>query len=293
MSDDLIPIDSGWIAANPLPVHGPGTTKNSRGRVLVIGGSRRVPGALRLTGEAALRVGAGKVQLATIEGAALGLGLLVPEAAVIALPENGHGEIGAVDTQLDRLLQSCDTVVLGPGIGDPDVAAALLGVVLRTRRDDLTLVVDAMAIGCLKTVRDGVDAFAGRIVLTPHHGEMAMLCGLGEDEIEDDPRSVAADVAHAHRAVVALKGSDTFIAAPDGMSLHYGGGGAGLATGGSGDVLAGAIAGLLSRGATPVVATGWGVWLHGQSGRRLATSSGPIGFLARQLPWEFPHLLPQ
>ena len=293
MTDAATPIDSAWIAANPLPVHGHGTTKNSRGRVLVIGGSRKVPGAPRLTGEAALRVGAGKVQLATVETAALHLGLLIPEAGVIALPEDQHGEIGTAEAALRPALDACDTVVLGPGIGRPEVAAALLDIVLGTDRDDLTLVIDAVAIGCLKAAHDAVGRFDGRIVLTPHYGEMAVLCGDDEDAIEDDPRRAAGDAARTYGAVVALKGSDTIVAAPDGTSLHYGGGGTGLATGGSGDVLAGAIAGLLSRGSVPVVATGWGVWLHGQSGRRMATASGPIGFLARQLPGEFPHLLPQ
>ncbi|MFD1786211.1 NAD(P)H-hydrate dehydratase [Sphingomonas floccifaciens] len=293
MSEADTPIDSTWIAANPLPVHGRGTTKNSRGRVLVIGGSRKVPGATRLTGEAALRVGAGKVQLATVETAAVPLGLMVPEAATIALPEDEQGEIGPADTALRSALEACDTVVIGPGVGTPDGAARLLDIVLDTARDDLTLVVDAMAIGCMRDVGDKVAAFGGRIVLTPHYGEMAVLCGAEEDEIAADPRSFAHDAARTYRAVVALKGSDTVIAASDGTSLHYGGGGTGLATGGSGDVLAGAIAGLLSRGATPLVATGWGVWLHGQSARRMATVSGPIGFLARQLPDEFPHLLPQ
>lgn len=294
MSAAVTPLDSAWIAANPLPVHGRGTTKNSRGRVLVIGGSRTVPGATRLTGEAALRVGAGKVQLATVEAAAVSLGLLVPEAGVIALPEDAEGEIGqAAEDALSPALEACDTVVLGPGIGNPDVATHLLDIVLRTRRDDLTIVVDAVAVGCLKAVRSGIDAFAGRLVLTPHHGEMAALCGEDEDRIADDAQAVASRTARDYSAVVALKGSDTIVAAPDGTALYYGGGGTGLATGGSGDVLAGAVAGLLSRSTPPIVATGWGVWLQGQGGRRIATISGPIGFLARHLPAEFPHLLPQ
>lgn len=293
MSDVITPLDSAWIAANPLPVHGRGTTKNSRGRVLVIGGSRTVPGATRLTGEAALRVGAGKVKLATVEAAAIMLGLLVPEAGVIALPEDEDGEIGRAAAALSPALEACDTVVLGPGIGNPDVATHVLDTVLGTRRHELTLVIDAMAVGCVKVARSKIDAFAGRVVLTPHHGEMAALCGEDPDRIEDDARAVASRVAYDYRAIVALKGSDTVIAAPDGTTLHYGGGGVGLATGGSGDVLAGAVAGLLSRGASPLVATGWGVWLHGQGGRRMATASGPIGFLARQLSAEFPHLLPQ
>jgi ADP-dependent NAD(P)H-hydrate dehydratase len=130
-------------------------------------------------------------------------------------------------------------------------------------------------------------------VFTPHYGEMAMLTGLDEAVIARSSEKVARDVSAQYGAVVVLKGSDTVIAAPDGTALYYGGGGTGLATGGSGDVLAGAIGGLLSRGASPLIAAGWGVWLHGQSGRRVATTNGPIGFLAREVPAEFPRLLPQ
>ena len=291
---DTIPLDSNWIAANPPPVHGSGTTKNSRGRVLAIGGSAMVPGALRLTGEAALRVGAGKLQMATIASAAIGLGLVVPEAGVLALPQDADGEIaGAAGPLLEKSLKGCDTLVVGPGIGSTDAAEALMRLILTQPCDEVTLVVDALAIGSARNVREALAAFNGRMVFTPHHGEMAMLTGLEEDTIAKSPEKVARDIAVQYGAVVVLKGSDTVIAAPDGTTLHYGGGGTGLATGGSGDVLAGAIGGLLSRGASPIIAAGWGVWLHGQSGRRVATTSGPIGFLAREVPAEFPRLLPQ
>ncbi|HXH16605.1 MAG TPA: NAD(P)H-hydrate dehydratase [Sphingomonas sp.] len=291
---DTIALDSNWIAANPPPVHGSGTTKNSRGRVLAIGGSAMVPGALRLTGEAALRVGAGKLQMATIASAATGLGLLVPEAGVLALPQDADGEIdGAAGPLLEQSLNACDTLVIGPGMGSAGAATTLLRLVLEHPCDDLTLVVDAMAIGAARNLREALAAFEGRMVFTPHHGEMAMLTGMDEDIIARSPEKVARDVAAQYGAVVVLKGSDTVIATPDGTTLHYGGGGTGLATGGSGDVLAGAIGGLLSRGASPIIAAGWGVWLHGQSGRRVATTRGPIGFLAREVPAEFPRLLPQ
>lgn len=294
MSERPIPIDSGWIAANPVPVHGQGTTKNSRGRVLVIGGSCTVPGAVRLTGEAALRVGAGKLQMATVASAAVMLGLLVPEAATIALPEDAAGEIGApLPERLEKALDACDALVLGPGIGDPAVAERLLRAVVARPHEDMLLVLDAMAIGCARTMRDALAPFAGRLIFTPHHGEMAVLTGRDEEEIADDPARVAAQVAVDYGAIAVLKGSSTVIATPEGEMLHYAGGGTGLATGGSGDVLAGAIGGLLSRGAEPLTAAGWGVWLHGQSGRRVATTCGPIGFLAREVPAEFPRLLPQ
>jgi NAD(P)H-hydrate repair Nnr-like enzyme with NAD(P)H-hydrate dehydratase domain len=110
-----------------------------------------------------------------------------------------------------------------------------------------------------------------------------------------DEASVTAD--HARRAAlrfgatVVLKASDTWIATPDAPMLHYRGGGPGLATGGSGDVLSGIIGGLLARGAAARDAAAWGVWLHGEAGRRLADRIGPLGFLARELLPVIPALM--
>jgi len=287
-------LDSRWLAANSLPVHGPGTTKNSRGRVVVVGGSRLVPGALRLTGEAALRAGAGKVRMATVESAALGLGLLVPEAASLALPEDDDGEIGVgAAERLEASLTRCDALLIGPAIGSADAAARLLRAILEQPCEDMILVIDAAAIGCARDLKGALARFRGRLIFTPHYGEMAMLTGRDETDVAENCADVARETAAEYGAILVLKGSETHVAAPDGTLLHYGGGGSGLATGGSGDVLAGAITGLASRGTAPLVAAGWGVWLHGQSGRRVATTRGPIGFLARELPAEFPHLLPQ
>lgn len=289
-----IPIDSVWIAANPPPVHGRGTTKNSRGRVLVIGGSAMVPGAVRLTGEAALRAGAGKLQMATVESATAALGIVVPEAAVIGLPIGDDGELDRCTPDLlEASITSADVIVLGPGMGTPQAAAHLLALVMSLATEETLLILDAAAIPCMRDSHKALAAFRGRLIATPHHGEMAALTGLDIDAIAAEPDKIADDIARRFGAIVVLKASDTVVATPDGESLHYGGGGIGMATGGSGDVLAGAIGGVAARGAEPIVAAGWGVWLHGQAGRRVATDRGPVGFLARELPDEFPRLLPQ
>lgn len=289
-----IPIDSAWIAANPPPVHGRGTTKNSRGRVLVIGGSAMVPGAVRLTGEAALRAGAGKLQMATVETATAALGIVVPEAAVIGLPIGEDGEIAPCTPDLlEASITSADVIVLGPGMGTPQAAAHLLALVMSLATDETLLILDAAAIPCMRDSHEALAAFRGRLIATPHHGEMAALTDFDIDAIAAEPDKIADDIARRFGAIVVLKASDTVVATPDGDSLHYGGGGIGMATGGSGDVLAGAIGGVAARGAEPLVAAGWGVWLHGQAGRRVATDRGPVGFLARELPDEFPRLLPQ
>lgn len=285
-------IDDAWCEANPLPWHEAGTDKNSRGRVLLAGGSALVPGALRLTGEAVLRAGAGKLQMATLASIAPVLGLYVPEAAVIPLPPDDDGEISdaAADILLDAISR-CDTFALGPGMSLANGTEKLVKQVLSEPRHDLSILLDAAAISCAADLSDVTALHGGRIVMTPHYGEMSKLTGLSEDQIACSPESIALEAAQRFNSVIALKADETVVASPDGTALKYGSDCVGLATGGSGDVLAGIIAGLMARGASPIVATGWGVWLHGEAGRSAASDIGPIGFLARDLILHVPRLM--
>ncbi|SFS00712.1 NAD(P)H-hydrate dehydratase [Sphingomonas jatrophae] len=288
----MTPLDRAWLDSNPLPDCDSATDKNSRGRVLLAGGSALCPGALRLTAEAALRAGAGKVRAGTIDQAAIGLGLLLPECAVLALPADEDGELAeAAAEPLRAGLGRCDVLALGPGMGSRDAAGRLVRALLADPPEGPALLLDAAAISCLGECGGTLDRWHGRIVLTPHFGEMAALTGEDEDAIGADPARHACEAAARLGAVVVLKSARTVIAAPDGETLHYEGGGSGLATGGSGDVLAGVIAGLLARGAAPLLAAAWGVWLHGEAGRRVSARLGPIGLLARELPGEVPTLM--
>jgi len=288
----MIQIDGAWLAAHPLPQPGPDTDKNKRGHVLAAGGSQAVPGALRLTGEAALRAGAGKVQLATVETATALLGVTLPEAAVFPLPVNRDGELSAkAGKMLADMLTRCDTLVLGPGMGAEADNEAILEAVLARPRDGLELLIDAAMIGAAAHMAEAVRAYAGRVIFTPHPGEMALLMDCDADRVTAEPEALARDAAARFDATIVLKSSETWIASPDAETLHYPGGGPGLATGGSGDVLAGIIGGLVSRGAPPRIAAAWGVWLHGEAGKALAQRVGPLGFLARELPAEIPALM--
>lgn len=284
-------VDRRWLADNPLPVHGDGTDKNSRGRVLAAGGSARVPGALRLTAEGALRAGAGKVRMATIAEAAIALGVAMPEAGVVALPTEDGEIASAAIPLLKEELAHCDTAVLGPGIFDRAAAARLLAELTGAPDARLSFVLDAACVACALPVADQLRRHEGRIVLTPHHGEMAACLECESDTIDAAPEEAATRAADRFGAVVVLKAARTVIAAPGQPMLHYPGGGVGLATGGSGDILAGIIAGLMSRGAEPRLAAAWGVWLHGEAGARLAESGTTLGFLARELLPEIPRLM--
>ncbi|VWX46499.1 NAD(P)H-hydrate dehydratase [Novosphingobium sp. 9U] len=284
----MTPLDDQWLADHPLPGIEHDTDKNKRGRLLIAGGSEIVPGALLLSGEAGYRAGAGKVQLALPASAATGVGISMPEAAVFPLPVNAQGELGPSPEKLGELIGRCDALVLGPGMGNGSNVHALIEAVLEHKDAGVALLLDAAAIVAAPDFADALRGWSGPLVLTPHPGEMAGLMKCEAEEVCDE---MAAQAAERFDATVLLKGPRTVVATSGGPVLQFHGGGPGMATGGSGDVLAGVIGGLLARGADAQVAAAWGVWAHGESGRILARSVAPIGFLARELLPAIPALL--
>jgi ADP-dependent NAD(P)H-hydrate dehydratase len=284
------PLDSEWLRDHPLPVPENGTDKNGRGRVLAIGGSMAVPGALLLSGQGALRAGAGKVQLATVAEAALPLGVALPEARVYPLQTDAAGEIAQLDDAVLEGIDACDAVLLGPAMLDSKAAGALLDQILDSGFAG-ALVLDAAALRALPDRAQRLRALAISTLLTPHPGEMASLLDRSVDDITRDPAGAVRTAAERFAAVVVLKGACSLIARPDGTLLRYAGGGVGLATGGSGDVQAGIAAGFSARGAGPLEAAAWAVWAHGEAGRRCAEQIGPLGFLAHELLAHVPGLL--
>lgn len=288
---DWLPLDSDWLRANPLPSPDPHADKNARGRVFAIGGCARVPGGLILTAEAALRAGAGKVQAAMGRGSALAVGIAMPEIAVFPVDEDEAGEIRCLDADILAGIARCDALIVGPAMGGDETAGRIVDQVLDGPCDAVELILDAAALMLLPSRARGLAARGKPALLTPHIGEMAAMLGCDADEIERDRPSAVRRAAEAFGAVVVLKGSTSLIAAPDSPLFAYAGGGVGLATGGSGDVLAGIAAGLSARGATPLEAALWAVWLHGEAGRRCAEQIGPIGFLARELLAHVPGLM--
>ncbi|MEU4401674.1 NAD(P)H-hydrate dehydratase [Micromonospora orduensis] len=281
---DVKVITPGLLRDWALPV--PAGGKESRGTVLVVGGSRFTPGAVLLAGVAALRAGAGVLQLAAAESTAATLSIEVPEALVVGLPETPDGAVAADrDGQLGELVAQADVVALGPGLKAIDETNRLLSLVLDAARPQTSLVLDAYALGALSH-DPGLLVGSGRpVVLTPNVTEAGHL--LGRDP-GDDLDAEAAELAARYDAVVSLYGH---VATPDGRRWREESGDAGLGTSGSGDVLAGLLAGLLSRGADPAQAACWGSFAHAVSGQRLIPRYGRIGFLARELLDEIPRTL--
>ena len=289
MSDRAITPE--FLRRIPLPQPAEDGDKDQRGRVMVIGGSTAVPGAVLLAATAALRAGAGKLQIATCQSIAMHLGLAVPEALVLGLPETASGEIDPrAAGQLSERIARCDAVLIGPGMLDEEAAAALTADLLDCD-PGFAFVLDAGALGHLKDASSVLARHQGRLVITPHAGEMANLLGIDKHQVLHNPAEVAVETASLLHCVVVLKGSRTYIAAPDRGTWTYSDGNVGLATSGSGDTLAGIVAGLLARGVTPLHAAQWSVFLHGEAGNRLAQARGTLGFLARELLAEIPRLM--
>ncbi|NIJ37104.1 hydroxyethylthiazole kinase-like uncharacterized protein yjeF [Sphingopyxis panaciterrae] len=288
---DPAALDTGWLKAHPLPAHADDIDKNDRGKLLVIGGSRRVPGGIGLTAEAAFRAGAGKVTIATIAAAAIPLGLAFPECAVLALGETAEGEIAANPPgALLAELASYDALIIGPAMTDDTAADALLAQLLPALPDRMFLLVDAAALRAAGNHRETLSQRGARTVFTPHQGELAAMLGIGKAAVDADPLAALETAAERFGGAVMVKGATSHIRAGD-ACLAYAGGGIGLATGGSGDVLAGLIGALGAQGLAPLQAAAWGTWLHGEAGRRLSETMGPIGFLARELPALVPGLM--
>ncbi len=278
------------LRAWALPQPEPGGDKNSRGRVLIVGGWREVPGAALLAALGAMRAGAGKLQVATGESVAVPLGLAMPEARVIGLEEGPDGLSGALGARLPELASGADAVLVGPGLLNGKSTGALACAVLALA-GETRAVIDAGALCELPALKAALRARPGPAVLTPHAGELASLLGREKTDVEADPVAAARSAAAEIGAVVVLKGAVTQVAAPDGRLWVNRRGHDGLGVSGSGDVLGGVLAGLLARGAAPEQAACWAVHLHAVAGERLAASVGAAGYLARELTGEIPAVL--
>ena len=252
------------LRRHPLPAPREGGDKDDRGSVLVVAGSAETPGAAILAGVAALRAGAGKLKIATAARNCAAVGAAVPEALVMPIDPLGP---------LLHAAGEVDAGLVGPGLLDEaavvrDLAAAI---------GEATLIVDAGSLAHLP------DALARNTALIPNGDEIQEQMGMDPD---------AEQAAKTLDCVVAVRApDDTWIAAPDGRVESDRTGGVGLATSGSGDVLAGIAAGLAARGADPFTAVLWAGHVHGVAGERLAQHVAEVGFLARELLDVIPAVL--
>ncbi|MCC7176098.1 MAG: NAD(P)H-hydrate dehydratase [Bryobacterales bacterium] len=256
-----------------------GSHKGDFGHVLVVGGSRGKTGAAAMAGMSALRAGAGLVTVASAQCAVPVIAAHAPELMTEPLAETAGGGIALqAAEELRSLVKGKDVVALGPGLGaDPETAALVRRMAAETPQ---YLVIDA----------DGLNALAGaefkgsNLILTPHPGEMARLAGIRPAEVQADRLAVARDFAVARGLALVLKGQRTLIAFPDGRVWVNPTGSPAMATGGSGDVLTGLIAGFLAQAPQEAeAAIAAGVYLHGLAGELGAKALGEQALVATDL----------
>ncbi len=291
--DGAVKLDDDAVGAL-LPERPARGHKGSFGKLLVIAGSLDYAGAALLVCRAAGRAGAGLVTLAVPESLQPLFAAKVVEATTMGLPEDDVEEIDPEPALARVLDHEHDAIVVGPGLRPGLATAELVRLLLATEgTDPAPIVLDAEALRSLATLEDWWVAASRSAVLTPHAGEFARLrAGSGLDPIadgdlvDDDAARVAAarDAAARWGQVVVLKGAATVIASPDGEVAISPFENPALASGGTGDVLAGAIGALLAQGLAPYAAARLGVYLHGLSGEAVRERLGDAGLLASDLP---------
>ncbi|MGM0450011.1 MAG: NAD(P)H-hydrate dehydratase [Pseudomonadota bacterium] len=275
---DAEPVPTAWLwppkaALARLPSRHPTTHKGECGRVLVVGGDEGMGGAGILSGEAALRCGAGLVFLAT-------RGAHVP-AALARRPEV---QARAVEhgNDLDPLLEHVDVVVVGPGLGRGAWGQQMLQ---RVAGFPGPVVADADALSLMQEL--GLPADAGQWILTPHPGEAARLLGSGVPDVEADRYQALAALVAQKGATVILKGAGSLLGTPERAPAVIEGGNPGMATAGMGDVLSGAIGALLGQGMAPFDAAVTGCAWHAAAADHALERTGIHGLLAGDLAEAF------
>jgi NAD(P)H-hydrate epimerase len=258
---------------------------------MALAGSASYPGAARLATEAAYRVGAGLVTLACPDSLRAIVAPSTPEVTYVPLgsvpavtPEGARAVVAALD--------GYDVLLIGPGLSQADgVKEAIVEVLTRVPRNVRACVIDADGLNALAKWDHWASEVTVPLILTPHPGEMSRLTRRTIAEIQDDRLNSALAAAAEWRQIVVLKGAHTIVAAPDGRALISPHATALLATAGTGDVLTGAIAGLLAQGMPPFDAAASAVFIHGTAAEDVSEAIGDRGLLASDLLASLPRAI--
>lgn len=269
-----------------FPVRKRDTHKGDYGKVLLLCGSEGLTGAARLAAKAALRTGSGLVYLGVPEKIYPIVAASAGSEIVFPLPCDGGGRLSlAALPAIESRLPGLDAVLLGPGLGRSEELTALCAELVRLCR--VPLVLDADGINALAAHKNVLRESACPIVLTPHGGEFLRL---GGDPLCADPVAEAIRIARATGSTLLLKGHRTIIT--DGLNVYRNTtGNPGLATGGSGDVLAGMIVSLLGQHVMPLEAAAGAAWLHGAAADLAAQRVGEYSLLPEDVLNTLPRLL--
>ena len=285
-------ITAEW-ARTVLPERPLNANKGSFGRVMVAAGSINYIGAAYLACSGAMRVGAGLVTLATATSLQPILASKLTEVTYLPLPESQPGIISPQSAELvSQQLNQYNVLLLGCGIGQSQSTQEFVTSLL-FREGLPALVLDADALNTLAQIPNWWQRLNDDAILTPHPGEMTRLSGASVAEIQSDRVGIARKLAAEWHKTIVLKGAYTIIAAPDGRCRISNIANPGLASAGTGDVLAGAIAGLVAQGLSPFDAASLGVYLHGEAAEIAKTMLGDAGMIASDLLLLLPIVIKQ
>lgn len=267
-----------------IPPRFPDSHKGDFGHVLMIAGSRKMPGAALLACRAALRSGAGRVTLAAPESICLQITASTPEIITLPLPEGSDGTlspkgVAVIARSMAPANHATHVIACGPGMTTSSSASRFLTALIN-KKWNIPLILDADALNILSQKKSGPIQWGSDVILTPHPGELSRLIGKSIEEIQKKRVEYAKITARSFRSVVVLKGAGTLITSPSGICLMNTNGNAGMATAGMGDVLTGLIAGLTAQGIPALEAAASGVFLHGHAGDLTADIKGECGLVA-------------
>ena len=284
--------DDAWVAAR-LPKRPPDAHKGTFGTVVVIAGSLGLTGAAAMAGEAGLRSGAGLSTLAVPASLQDVMAAKLTEVMTRGLPETSDAASRAVGADALKpaleLCQEAAAVVLGCGLGTHPITCKFVHKFVQSARKPM--VIDADGLNCLAKDARTLEGEHAELVITPHPGEMARLLGTTAQGVQSNRIDAARQAASRFHCIVVLKGARTLTADPSGRVFINPTANAGMATGGTGDVLAGAIGGLLAQGLSPFDAAACGVFIHGKAGDIAACRIGMAGMIAGDVLRALPEAL--
>lgn len=260
-----------------LPERKQNSHKGTFGTLLFIGGSYEMPGAAFLASSAAVNSGAGIVKVAFPDAAYSAVASKTVEQVLVPLKSNDNGRISVKAlNRIDKELNNCSAVVIGPGMGvDTDTEEITRYVI---ENSPVPVILDADGINAIKDNIDILDSAKSTVVLTPHPGEMARLAKCDTKTVQENRGAVANSFVRAHKSVLVLKGASTLVASSQNESIYINTtGNAGMATGGSGDVLAGIIGSLCAQGVEPFRASIAGTYIHGEVGDEVTKEYSMMG----------------
>ncbi len=273
-----------------IPSRHADSNKGNYGRIFIISGSVGMTGAGCLSARAALRSGAGLVYLGVPSALTHIYDASLTESITIPLDDGGGGYLSknCIQSILDKM-NRMDAAAIGPGLStNEDISEVVASVV---ENACIPLILDADALNCISGDVSVLSRKKAQVVVTPHPGEMARLTGMSIEQVQNDRLKAAVEFSGRWGVITVLKGARTVIASPDGTAYINPTGNSGMATGGTGDVLTGVIAGLAGQGLNLFEAAAAGAYIHGLCGDRAAAGKGEHGLIAGDLAEELPFVI--